>query len=67
MLDIFLGRLEPQLATNEFIAGAKISIADITCYFVINMANNFEMDVVTKYPSIARWHKAFCKRLSAEA
>jgi len=67
MLDIFLGRLEPQLAANEFIAGPKISIADITCYFVINMANNFKMDVETKYPSIARWHKAFCKRPSTEA
>ncbi len=67
MLDIFLGRLEPQLADNEFIAGANVSIADITCFFVINMANRFEMDIAGRYPNIHRWHAAFSARPSAEA
>lgn len=67
MLDIFLGRLEPQLANNEFIAGPTISIADITCFFVINMANRFEMDVGNRYPNIHRWHTAFSARPSANA
>ncbi len=67
MLDIFLARLEPQLAKNDFVAGAKVSIADITCYFVINMANRFEMDVASRYPGIQRWHTMFSARPSTEA
>ena len=67
MLDIFLARLEPQLADNEFIAGANVSIADITCFFVINMANRFEMGGETRYPNIHRWFTAFSARPSAAA
>ena len=67
MLDIFLGRLEPQLADNKFIAGAAVSIADITCFFVINMANRFEMDLENRYPNIHRWHTEFSARPCAEA
>lgn len=67
MLDIFLARLEPQLADNEFIAGPNVSIADITCFFVINMANRFEMDVAGRYQNIHRWFTAFSARPSAEA
>ena len=64
MLDIFLSRLDPQLAVNEFVAGSSISIADITCFFVINMANNFEMEIESRYPNISRWHNEFSARPS---
>ena len=64
MLDIFLGRLDPQLAVNEFVAGSVISIADITCFFVINMANNFELEIESRYPNISRWHNEFSARPS---
>ena len=67
MLDIFLARLEPQLKSSPFIAGANISIADITCYFVINMANTVELDVESKYPNIFRWHHEFSARPSTQA
>jgi glutathione S-transferase len=67
MLDIFLGRLEPHMAENKFIAGPNVSIADITGFFVINMANRFEMGVETRYPNIHRWHEAFSARPSAAA
>ena len=67
MLDIFFGRLEPQLAANEFVAGARVSIADITCFFVVNMANRFGMGVAGRYPGIHRWHEAFAARPSADA
>ncbi len=67
MLDIFLSRLEPQLADNPFIAGTDVSIADITGYFVINMANRFAMRIDERYPSIHRWHTAFSKRPSTDA
>ena len=67
MLHVFLGRLEPQLSANEFVAGAEVSIADITLFFVINMANRFEIGVAERYPGIDRWHAAFSKRPSADA
>ena len=64
MLDIFLSRLDPQLAVNEFVAGPAISIADITCFFVINMANSLAMETESKYPNISRWHNEFSARPS---
>ena len=64
MLDIFLSRLDPQLAVNEFVAGSVISIADITCFFVINMANSLAMETESKYPNISRWHNEFSARPS---
>ena len=67
MLHVFLERLEPQLAGNAFIAGARVSIADITGFFVVNMANRFEMGVAGRYPAIHRWHTAFSARPSAAA
>lgn len=67
MLDIFLGRLEPQLADNEFVAGAEVSIADITLFFVVGMADRFEMGLGERYPAVRRWHDAFSSRPSADA
>lgn len=67
MLHIFLERLEPQLAANEFVAGAEVSIADITCFFVIDMANRFGMGVAERYPAVHRWREAFAARPSAAA
>ena len=64
MLDIFLSRLDPQLAVNEFVAGSAISIADITCFFVINMANSLEIETESTYPNISRWHNEFSARPS---
>ncbi len=64
---VFFERLEPHMATSEFIAGADVSIADITAWFVVNMANRFEMAVAERYPNIQSWHTAFSKRPSCEA
>lgn len=67
MADIFLGRLEPQMAKNAFIAGADVSIADITCWFVINMVKMLGIDVDGRYPNIHRWHTEFTARPSTDA
>ncbi len=64
---VFFERLEPQMQDNEFIAGADVSIADITAWFVINMANRFEMGMAERYPNIQRWHAMFSARPCAEA
>lgn len=67
MLEIFLGRLEPQLAAHDFIAGDEVSIADITGWFLIRMAKGLEIDIDGAYPAIARWHAAFSARPSIRA
>ncbi len=67
MAHVFFERLEPHMADSEFIAGADVSIADITAWFVVNMANRFEMGVAERYPNIQRWHAMFSGRPSCEA
>ena len=67
MADIFLARLERHMAENAFIAGADVSIADITCWFVINMVNMLGIDVERRYPNIHRWHTEFSARPSTDA
>ena len=62
MLDILLTRIEPQLAGNAFVAGPDISIADITGFFVINMAKALGMDIEGTYPNINRWHAELSAR-----
>ncbi len=67
MVEVFLGRLEPHMATAEFIAGEGFSIADITGYFVLNMAKLLGVPVAERYPNIARWHDAVSARPSMDA
>ena len=67
MLEIFLGRLEPQLAKHPFIAGPDLSIADITGYFVLRMAGMLGVDVEGRFPNTFRWHAEFSARPSTQA
>ena len=55
MMDVFLARVEPHMAQNEFIAGPDFTIADITGYFTVRMTNALEMDLTTSYPAVAAW------------
>ena len=64
MLEIFLGRLEPQLEGQDFIAGPALSIADITGFFTVRMAAPLEIDLAGRYPNIARWQAALAARPS---
>ena len=65
MLEIFLARLDPQLAKHEFVAGPNISIGDITGYFMMTMANRLEIETKGRYPSVFRWHTELSARPSA--
>ncbi len=67
MMEVFLGRLEPLMAGKAFIAGAEISIADITGYFTLNMAGRLGIDIAGRYPEIHRWHTALSARPSTGA
>ena len=66
MLNVLLTRIDPQLAKSEFIAGPTISIADITGYFMMNMAKIMETDIEGSYPNVFRWHQALSKRPSIQ-
>ncbi len=66
MLKVLLERIDPQLAKSEFIAGPDICIADITGYFMMNIADALEMDIEGPYPTVFRWHQALAKRPSTQ-
>ena len=55
MIEVFLTRVEPHMAQNEFIAGPDFTIADITGFFTVRMTNALEMDLTTSYPAVTAW------------
>ncbi len=55
MMEIFLGRIEPHMARNEFVAGAALSVADITGFFAVRMAGMMGMDLSASSPAVAAW------------
>ena len=55
MMEIFLGRVEPHMTKNEFVAGPAFTVADITGYFTVRMTGALEMDIATAYPAVTAW------------
>ena len=55
MMEIFLGRIEPHMARNDFVAGPAFSVADITGFFTLRLAVAVEMDVASSWPAVAAW------------
>ena len=55
MMEIFLGRIEPHMAKNEFVAGPAFTVADITGYFTMRMTGTLEMDITASYPAVTAW------------
>ena len=62
MMEVFLARVEPHMAQNEFIAGSEYTIADITGYFTVRMTNALEMDLTTSYPAVTAWFAKVSQR-----
>ena len=62
MMEVFLARVEPHMAQNEFIAGPDFTIADITGYFTVRMTNALEMDLTTYYPAVTAWFAKVSQR-----
>ena len=62
MMEVFLARVEPHMAQNEFIAGPDFTIADITGYFTVRMTNALEMDLTTPYPAVTAWFAKVSQR-----
>ena len=55
MMEVFLDRVEPHMASNEFIAGPEFTVADITGFFTLRMAYALEMDIIASWPAVAAW------------
>lgn len=56
--------LEQQLSQNEWVAGSKFSVADITALCAIEFARIVKVRVGEEYPSILRWYAAMKERPS---
>ena len=64
MFQILLNRINPHLSNSQFIAGLEFSIADITGYFMMEMAEFLEIDIENSFPDVFRWHALIKSRSS---
>ncbi|OEF30142.1 glutathione S-transferase family protein [Vibrio rumoiensis] len=60
----FLPKLDKQLSRNEFIAGDKFSIVDITGFMLIDVVclKALEIQAVDLYPNIKSWYERMSAR-----
>ncbi len=63
----FYHRLDGQLAGNEFVAGDKYSIADITAMVSVDFAARIKLPIPDDTPNTQRWYDAVSSRPSAAA
>ena len=63
----FLRLLDPHLAGNEYLAGERFSIADITCFVALWFGARGKMGVPEDCAHVRRWFGAASARPSAEA
>ncbi len=55
MLNVFMGRVDPHLASNDFIAGPEFSIADITGYFLFAGCDRLEYEIPAEFSNVLSW------------
>ena len=63
----FLELADKQLATNEFIAGDKFSVADITMLCAVDFMKPSRVAMPDNLDHVKRWHAAVSARPSAKA
>lgn len=63
----FLGILDRELATREFIAGEHYSVADITGLVAFDFMKPARIELPVSYANIRRWYEAVASRPSAGA
>ena len=63
----FLELLDRELATREFIAGDRFSVADITAMVTIDFMKPSKLAVPDDVANVKRWHAAVSARPSAKA
>jgi glutathione S-transferase len=63
----FLELLDRELATREFIAGNRYSVADITALVTVDFMKPARLAVPDSATNVKRWHAAVSARPSAAA
>ena len=63
----FLQLLDGELATREFIAGDRYSVADITALVAVDFMKPARLTVPDELTNVKRWHAAVSARPSARA
>ena len=63
----FFRRMDGQLANNEFVAGDRFSIADISALVVADFASWIKLPVPEDAEHLKRWHESVSSRPSATA
>ncbi|WP_413479623.1 glutathione S-transferase family protein [Vibrio hibernica] len=60
----FLPKLDKQLSSHQFIAGDKLSVADITGFLFVGIVclKALEIDALSDYPNITRWFEQVSQR-----
>jgi glutathione S-transferase len=63
----YLNVLDKRLADNEFMAGDKFSIADITGLCAVDFGRVVDIRITDKQTNLMRWYEQISGRLSAKA
>jgi glutathione S-transferase len=63
----FFHRMDGQLENNEFLAGAKFSIADISALVVVDFAAWIKLPIPESAANTQRWYESVAGRPSAAA
>jgi glutathione S-transferase len=63
----FYRKFEDQLKDNQFVAGDRFTVADITTLCSVDFAKFVGLEMPQDYPSVARWHQEVSARLAARA
>jgi glutathione S-transferase len=63
----FLELIDKELASREFIAGDRYSIADITAQVTVDFMKPARLTVPDELTNVKRWHAAVSARPSANA
>ncbi len=63
-IEAFFAILDQQLANNEYIAGEKFSVADITAFVAIKFSAWVKVEVSEQYVHLHRWFKQLSSTLS---
>ncbi len=63
----FYRKFDEQLATNEFVAGPRYTIADITTLCAVDFGKWTDLDIPEDCKNMRRWYEAVSARPSAQA
>lgn len=63
----FFQKLDVQLADNDFLAGERYSVADITALCTIDFCKWIELEIPTECTNVQRWYDQVSNRPSAAA